>query len=167
MNDTPNTTTDLPTGRYDFTFRDQLIELFSVGLDDDTAKRVKKAVSDITDTIAEGIELWIKDDLAANLAGYVEDQSNRAIEAMLAGNVEMFRRYLSSSTGGYTGRDHKHDVIHGRLFETGGIEHRKRLVDAFADVLKNERILDLESQAAALVLRINERDAHIARLQDR
>lgn len=157
----------LPLGKYDYDYRDKLREMFEAGLDEDTAKRVKKAVSNLTDEIADGIEWWIKDDLAGNLADYVEDQANRAIEAMLAGNVEMVRRYLGCSTGGYTGRDHKHDVIHGRLFETGGIEARKRLVDAFADLIKDERILDLESQVAALVERVNEREARIARLEAR
>lgn len=157
----------LPVGKYDYDYREKLRAMFEAGLDDDTAKRVRKAVSDLTDEIAYGIDWWLKDELAGSLSGYIEDQANRAIEAMLAGNVEMFRRYLGCPTGGYTGRDHKHDVIHGHLFETGGIDARKRLVEAFTDLIKDERILDLESQVAALVERVNEREVQIARLRDR
>jgi len=50
-------------------------------------------------------------------------------------------------------------VIRGKLFETGAIELRKQIVDAHAELLKAERILDLEDQLKSLVGQLKKMEA--------
>lgn len=98
------------------------------------------------------------------------------MEAMLQGNEDQMRRYLSCDKRGpdgqytcFTGRtdgvnygaprDPAHPVIHGRLFETGAIELRKRVAQANEALIRDERIRDLEDQVKSLVAQVNKANA--------
>jgi len=153
--------------RRDDEFRERMQTLIDSALPPDVQERIVKKIKDAAYEFENQVEYWLKDELAYLLAGYVEDMANRAIEAMLAGNEAMFRRYLHCEHGGYTGRDREHPVIHGELFEASMIELRRKLCDAHPDLLKTERVLDLESQVAGLVTEVNKREAEIERLRDR
>lgn len=80
-----------------------------------------------------------------------------------AGDEDTMRTRLSCIEGNWTGRDREHPVIHGRLFEQGAIALRKQIVDAFPDLLKNERILDLEDQIKSLTSQVNKLNADMER----
>ena len=103
-----------------------------------------------------------------------------AVEELLAGNVEMMRFYLNcekrgEAYSGWTGRSDgytgptsglEHSVIHGKLHEYGCLALRKKIVEAFPDLLKDERARDLEDQVQSLIKQLNEKDDLIRRLQE-
>ena len=106
----------------------------------------------------------LKDDLAPNLAAYVQKVAGRAIEAILAGNEDEMRKRLSCREGSWTGRsdspyatsrDDFHPVIHGKLFEQGAIALRRNIVAAHRDLIETQRILDLEDQIKSLTVQVN------------
>lgn len=142
-------------------FRDRMSELMDSALSDDVRARLKKKADVIAEEFSSHVEYWITDHLGYYLAQYIHDHADRAIESMLAGNEEMFRRYLKCQDGGWNGRDSEHSVIHGRLFEADCIEVRRKLCEAFPDLLKTERILDLEDQVRSLVVQNNKQSAEL------
>ena len=111
----------------------------------------KKKVGDAAAILESSIEYFIKESLADCLANYVAEMAGKSINAILEGNEEELRNYLSCADHQWTGRDHNHQVIHRQLFESGALALRKQIVDAYPELLKSERILDLESQLAAVV----------------
>lgn len=139
--------------------RSNLEDALSEVLNESTLANVKGQLSKAMDEALEGFEYSIKTDLAYNLARMTERQAEEAIKAMFEGNEDQMRQHLSCQAGRYTGRDTNHSVIHGRLFETGALELRKKVVDAFPELLKNERILDLEDQVKSLVSQVRTLEA--------
>lgn len=168
--------------------RDALRETMEVALAD-RSEAVTKAVRNIADDIENDLMYRVQDCLAENLTHWVMQMAERAVEAMLAGNESEMRRWLSCDKRGpdgqyigWTGRSdadyygrkreaHEwHPVIHGRLFEQGAVELRKKIADANRDLIANERIIDLEDQVKSLVAQVNrandEREAMWRRLQN-
>lgn len=96
---------------------------------------------------------------------FVYRMARNTVEAIMRGDENQMRRYLGLD--GYTGRHENHEVIHGTLFETGAIKLRKEIADAHADLIKNERIKDLEEQVKSLVNQINEKDKRLDELFER
>lgn len=144
----------------EYEMHDQLAEALQKGVSDETIAKIKEQFDDALTAAINDLEWSLKDDLANNLAWHVQDQFRRAFEAMLKGNEQEFRRYISADPRGFTGRDNGHiSVIHHRLFESGPLELRRLLCDAYPDLLKNERILDLEAQVKALVEEMNKMEA--------
>ena len=137
------------------TLRQTLNEEFS----DESIKRIKKFVEDLSYELETDIEYRLKDAMSGHLSGHAHDMAKRTIEAILAGNESEMRRYLSCEVNGWTGRDSSHSVIHGTLFEHGAIALRKQIVDAHPELLKNERILDLEAQVRSLVEQVVKAEA--------
>lgn len=135
--------------------RNNLQDILSEEITKCSKDKIKKYVEDIIYEIQSDIDYRLESDLAVNLSFYVQDMAKSAIEAMLSGNEERFRSYLHCTKNGWTGRGGKHSVIHGKLFETGAIELRKQIVNAHAETLKDERILDLEDQIKSLVKQNN------------
>ncbi len=153
---------------------DALRKSLADGLSEEAVKALTKKVADITCFIEDDIMYRLKDDLAPNLVAHVEDMAKNTVDCLLAGNADQMRRYLScekrSDDGpyiGWTGRFNpgawgarqdiadQHPIIHGKLFEQGCIKLRRDIVNAHADLLKNERILDLEDQVKSLVAQVN------------
>lgn len=125
--------------------------------DEKLAPVVKKARALAKDMVAD-IEYTLKDYLAANLAHHVKEMAARAVTALLEGNESEMRRWLGAD--GYTGRHgegghrtvaEQHPVIHGKLFETGGVTLRRKIAEAHRDLISDQRILDLEDQVRSLV----------------
>lgn len=121
-------------------------------LTDESLAGTKKSLGKFFDEFHSEFEDRVRSYMSYNFARYVQDMASEAITAMLEGNEDEMRRRLSCVEGGWTGRDREHPVIHGKLFEQGCISLRKQVVDANAELLKNERILDLEDQVKSLVL---------------
>lgn len=153
--------------------QEQLTAILEGGVSEQAMKGIKKAVDGILDDMEGDVMYRMKDNMAHNLACWCADMAQHAVEAMLEGNDDQMRRYLSCekrgedgeyigwngrSDGNYYGKretDEWHKVIHGRLFVQGAVELRKRIVDAHPELLKSERILDLEDQVKSLVAQIN------------
>ena len=135
--------------------RTKLEETIDSALTEEVLASVSKKVRAAADELSVQLEYNLKSDLAYNLALWVEGMAREAIMAILEGNEDVLRQRLSCREGYYTGRDTNHPVIHGKLFEIGALELRKKIVDAHPDLLKNERILDLEDQVKSLVEQVN------------
>lgn len=150
----------------------------SKGLTEKAIEGLQKDLRKVADSFEDDFMWNLKDNLAYNLTAYVADMAERAVEQMLAGNDDQMRRYLSCDKRGedgqyicYTGRsdgvnvgrkreDHEqHPIIHGKLFEQGAVELRKKVAQANETLLRDERILDLEDQIKSLVAQVNKANA--------
>lgn len=166
------------TDKIDRELRDGLTATLKAAFDEPLSDALKKAVRGIADDLESDLMYRAQDELAYNLACWTVDMAARAVEQLLAGNEDQMRRYLSCDKRAedgeylcYTGRsDSKyfgrreraeewHPVIHGRLFEQGALELRKKIVDAHRELLTNERIIDLEDQVKSLVAQVNKANA--------
>jgi hypothetical protein len=171
------------TDKIDPTLTKALEAAIAGGLSDDAMQTFTKKINTLSAEFEESLLWSLKDNLAYNLAGWVVDMAERAVEQLLAGNEDQMRRYLScdkrSSDGQYicyTGRsdgvnygaerDH-HPVIHGRLFEQGALELRKKVAQANETLIRDERILDLEDQVKSLVAQVNKANAEKDRMWER
>ena len=137
------------------------------GLTEKAIESLQKDLRKVTDSFEDYFMWNLKDNLAHNLTAYVADMAERAVEQMLAGNDDQMRRYLSCDKRGedgqyigWTGRSDgygnpSHSVIHGRLFEQGALELRKKVAQANEELIRDERILDLEDQVKSLVEQVN------------
>jgi len=174
--------------KIDENLRSALEHSLQSGLSEETMEQFNKKIKDLSCEFEESLMWSLKDNLAYNLAGWVVDMAERAVEQMLAGNDDQMRRYLSCDKRGedgqyicYTGRSDgaysssrpiaaQHPVIHGRLFETGAIELRKKAAQANEALIRDERIKDLEDQVKSLVEQVNkannERENMWQRLRD-
>ena len=172
--------------KIDTELRDKLRDVLNEGVSEDTLKSVQKSIDDITYKLESDLTYAIQDNLAQNLAYWVADMAQKAVEQMLAGNEDQMRRYLgcekraeSGEYIGWTGRSdyqgwgakieqHEwHPVIHGELFEQGAVALRKQIVDAHRDLLVNERIIDLEDQVKSLVAQVNKANAEKDQMWER
>lgn len=159
------------------------------GLSEKAMEGFTKKIKDLSAEFEESLLWSLKDNLGYNLASWVADMAERAVEQMLAGNDDQMRRYLSCDKRGddgqyigWTGRsdsqvwgrkreDHEqHPVIHGKMFEQGAIELRKKVAQAHEPLIRDERILDLEDQVKSLVAQLNkandERESLLRRLRE-
>jgi hypothetical protein len=147
------------------TLRQRIEKTIAESMPEDKLKGILKNMVGIFADILGDLEWRMQTDAAYNLAYFVQREAEHAIEAMLAGNVEQFEKHLTLT--GYTGRDRQHSVIRGKLFETGAIELRRKIVDAFPERLKSERILDLEDQIKSLIAEIQRLETSNAELKRR
>lgn len=156
------------------------------GLTEKAIEGLQKDLRKVADSFEDDFMWNLKDNLAHNLTSWVADMAERAVEQMLAGNDDQMRRYLSCDKRGedgqyicYTGRsdgvcygrkrnDHEqHPVIHGRLFEQGAVELRKKVAQANEALIRDERILDLEDQVKSLVAQVNKAIAEKEQMWER
>jgi len=155
---------------------DALEKAIAAGLSPQAMESFSKKIKDLSVELEEDLMWSLKDNLAYNLAAWTADMAERAVEAMLQGNEDQMRRYLSCDKRGsdgqyicYTGRtdgvnygaprDPAHPVIHGKLFETGAVELRKQVAQANEALIRDERIRDLEDQVKSLVAQVNKANA--------
>lgn len=149
----------------------KLNDILEQGISKDALKAVTKSADEIIERITDNVLYNLKDNLASELSCYVNEMAEKTVREMLNGNEDQMRHYLGCKNGYWTGRSDSpeygrkreahewHSVIHGKLFEQGSIAIRKAVVDANADLLKNERILDLEDQVKSLVAQVNKANA--------
>jgi len=133
---------------------------------DDAIKKIKKHVEEITSELQDDIEWRLKSDVAANLGSHVAQAVERTIEAIIKGNEAEMRRYLSCDPY-WNGRSHQHSVIHGKLFESGPLELRRLMAEAHPELIRNERIADLEKLVDDLTAQVNKLQADNDRLYQR
>jgi hypothetical protein len=170
--------------KIDEKLRDALAQSIQAGLSDETMEQFNKKIKDLSCEFEESLMWSLKDNLAYNLSAWTVDMAERALEQMLLGNEDQMRRYLSCdkrdkdgqyicytgrSDGAYNSRSAfaQHPVIHGRLFEAGAIELRKKVAQANEALIRDERIKDLEDQVKSLVEQVNNANNEKATLLDR
>lgn len=147
--------------------RSQLESALDNALSEDALKPTKEKLAKFFEEFHSDFEDRVRSYMSYNLAHYVQDMAKSAITAMLEGNETEMRTRLSCIEGRWTGRDREHPVIHGKLFEQGAVMLRKQIVEAHADLIKNERILDLEDQVKSLVLQNNKLEQEKSNMWDR
>ena len=106
---------------------DAMIESFPICINDEACKRA----NNLLDRVLEG------DEEAARALFNAQESSRRSVIGFNKG------RPLSQ-------------IIHGKLHTTDEIRLREALVNAHADLLKGERILDLESQLEGVTEQLRE-----------
>lgn len=137
----------------------------------------RKTKAKLLDDLWQEIEYGVIDRMSETIEGFVRGMAGRVVEEILEGREDQMKRYLGLN--GYTGRSdaqskyvrerspaEMHPVIHGDLFETGAVALRKKIAQAHADLIQNERILDLEDQVKSLVDQVREKDREIDNLRD-
>lgn len=146
---------------------EKLDEAINQGFTDNVKDNIKRKVNDLLSDIESELDYMLVDRLKEYLSGHVLDMAAKAVISILEGDEERLRDYLSCNPYNYTGRDKDHPVIHGTLFEQGALKLRKNIVDAYPELLKNERILDLESQVTSLVIQVNKEKARAEEYYER
>ena len=101
------------------------------------------------------------------------DRAERFLEKVLSGDEDAARQLLGLSgydgrynTVGYNAGEAVSHLIHGRLFEAGPVELRKRIVEAHADLLKDERVKDLEATVEGLTKQVRDLATEVEHLRD-
>lgn len=169
--------------KIDESLKKDLEESIASAVSDETLAPLTKKLKDLAADFEESLMWSLKDDLAYNLTGWVSDMAERVVNAMLEGNENEMRRYLSCDKRGddgqyigWTGRsdgygnrraEEWHSVIHGKLFEQGALALRKKVAEANETLLRDERIKDLEDQVKSLVAQVNEANAKKEQMWDR
>lgn len=152
--------------------REALRKHLAAGVTDETLEKLKKQAQDIASELEEGLYWSMRDNFAESVSYAVQHMCNSAVERLLAGDEDALRYYLSCEKNdedytGWTGRAGHHEVIHGKLFESSPLELRRKIVDAYPELLKNERVLDLEAQTRSLVEQVRKLEAKRYELQRR
>lgn len=168
--------------KIDENLKKALEESIAAAVSDENMAPFTKKVRDLAADLEESLMWSLKDDLAYNLTGWVSDMAERAVNAMLDGDENTMRRYLSCDKRGpdgeyigWTGRTdsdnrdlpNKHPVIHGRLFEQGAVALRKKVAQANEALIRDERIRDLEDQLKSLVAQVNKANTEKEQMWER
>lgn len=166
----------------DHKLRSEVQRSIEAGFSDDVIATLTKQLDAATAMLTEDLTEHLKHDVASTLSYWVALMAQKSVEAILHGDESELRRFLSCERRGedgkyvsYTGRSDgpwpdrnvkdQHPVIDGKLFEQGALKLRKQIVETHAEVLKDERMRDLEDQVRSLAeqVRVAERkasDAH-------
>lgn len=128
---------------------------------------LKREIANIVDAEFDRLEEYAGEFISAKAA----DRSQRFLERVLRGEEDAAKALLGDESNDSRYRSMGCDagkpwanLIHGRLFETNGIELRRLVVEANADLLVSERIKDLESIVDGLTRQLHEKQAQIDRL---
>lgn len=129
-------------------------------------KGIKTEIERIFDDVADRMEEYAGEYLSQLAASRAE----KFLEKVLSGDDDAAMALLGDRMGGdryrLLGADANKPwarLIHGRLFESGGLALRRQIVDAHAELLKNERIKDLESVVDGLSQQIRKIEADLER----
>jgi len=101
------------------------------------------------------------DSAADHISATATARAQAFLRQVLEGDKDAAMRLLGDPRGGERHRTIGCDagkpwasVMRGMIFETGGIALRRRIVEAHAELLKSERIKDLESIVEGLRLQV-------------
>jgi hypothetical protein len=117
-------------------------------------KQIKGVLEQLVDDEFERLEQYA-DEFISQKAAY---RAEKFLERVLKGDNDAAMALLGDKHGNsrYTYADGKPwaQLIHGRLFEAGGVELRRKIVEAHTDLIRNERIADLESVVDGLTQQV-------------
>lgn len=133
-------------------------------------KQLADLVSEIVDDEFDRLENYANEYISQIAANRAECFLKKVLE----GDEDAAMELLGDARGGQRRRDFGVDdakpwaeLIHGRLFETGEIELRRKIVEAHPDLLRNERIADLESVVEGLSDQVRKLEADLRRCHER
>ena len=122
---------------------------------------LQQAARKLADEFIDAATWHIQDNLIPHLSHQVAHWTQEVVRALLAGNERAFRRYLSCEQGSYTGREHFYLHHEGEF-----VAMRRQLAEAAPDLIRNERIADLEAIEAGLRNEIERLNQTIACLRE-
>ena len=132
--------------------------------------KIKSVIEDLVEDEFERLEEYADEYISQTAASRAE----KFLERVLKGEEDAAMALLGDKHGGDRYRQLGYDagkpwasLIHGTLFETGGIRLRRAIVEANADLLRNERIADLESIVDGLTQQVRELTAQLEACRER
>ena len=134
--------------------------------------RHKKALADAVSDVMDGAYYWMESEAISHILSIATRRVARFWERLLDGDDHAASELLADEDGrryrslGYGAGKPWPNLIHGHLFEVGGMEMRRKIVDAYPELLKDQRILDLEATVDGLTQQIKEQDDEICRLHN-
>jgi len=132
----------------------------------DNKGRFKKALEEVFQEVFDEHHDWLESNAPANIQGAAVERAKKLLTAVLEGDEEAASALFECGDSGryrQIGWDKGTPYacsIHGKLHLTPRQKLREALVEKHAELLKNERILDLESQVEGLrqqIVKANER----------
>ena len=137
-------------------------------LSDDSAKAITKQIKDIAETVLDDEFARLEDYAAEYISQLAAWRAEKFLERVLNGDIDAAKYLLQSNCSRY-----RNDctpwanLIHGTLWQTDAMKLREQIVAAHADVIRNERILDLESIVDGLTKQVRELTASLDAMRDR
>lgn len=114
---------------------------------------IKNEIARLVDDEFDQLELYAAEHISAVAASRAE----KFLKRVLNGDEDAAMSLLGDERGVSRRRTNRHDagepwpsLIHGSLFETDGIRLRRKVVEANADLIRDERIADLEATVEGL-----------------
>jgi len=133
-------------------------------------ERFKKALDGMFQDVFNEHHDWLEDNAPANLRASAVERAKKLLTAVLEGDEEAASALFECGDSGrykQIGHDKGEPwacAIHGNIHLPKEQKLRQALIEKHADLLKNERILDLESQVEGLRLQIVEANKRLERL---
>ena len=147
----------------DFEGAQRLADQIDESLPIDAMRGFEKQFQDMVEQATLSAYEYLRENLGYWYAHDIRQASDTAIEAILKGQVNIARQYLKLD--GYNGRsdgynpnrtiDKQHPIIHGCLNESECLKIRRMVAEAHPELVRDERIKDLEDQVASLVAQNN------------
>lgn len=133
-------------------------------------EKIKRELEELVNDEFDRLEEYADEFISQTAARRAE----KFLERVLKGDPDAAMALLGDKSGGdrrrLLGTEQGRPwagLIHGRLFESAGISLRRKLVEAHADLVRNERIADLESIVEGLSAQVRELQAERDRLYAR
>lgn len=139
-------------------------------IDKGRKEQIKSVVEQLVEDEFDRLEEYA-DEYISQVAAH---RAERFLERVLKGDDDAAMELLGDKRGGSRYRQMGYDdgkpwarLIHGRLFESGGVALRRQIVEAHAELLRNERIADLESVVEGLTQQVRELSVDLERCRER
>ena len=133
-------------------------------------KQLKSVIEGIVEEEFDRLREYASEFLSQTAASRAE----AFLERVLNGDDDAAMALLGNKLGGDRCKKFGSDegqpwvhLIHGKLFETGGIALRRKIVEAHPELLRNERIADLESVVDGLTQQVRKLEADLAECRER
>ena len=137
-------------------------------LADGRAKKIKAEIAEMIDDEFSHLEDEASDFISERSAFRAE----KFLERVLRGDEDAAMALLGNASDSDRYKIYGSDegepwpqLIHGRLSETNGIKMRRQIVEAHPDLIRNERIKDLEAVVSGLTKQVTESERALAELR--
>ena len=142
----------------------EVVEAF---LEERSKKQLRKAISEIVDLEFDRLEEYANQSISESAA----ERAEAFVEKVLQGDADAASVLFVCKADRYRtcGCDDGKpwaELIHGSLFETNGIQLRRKIVEAHADLIRNERIADLESIVDGLTQQVRTLEERLRNLTE-
>jgi len=148
--------------------RDELITKFVQGNKDQFKKQLDSLMSEVFDQH----HYWLEENAPISFAEESTARAKKLLTAVFDGDEEAAKSLFEAGDESRRVGKLWHDagrpwseIIHGKMHQPGAITLRQKLCELYPDLLKNERILDLESQVEAVTKQLAEANNDLSRMR--